>query len=128
MATFVGDTNLLSGRVSGTGGGHATVSVPTLGRDVPAPAGDARVGAAARLSIRPENIRIADPASPWRMDAVVLDIVYAGAAHRYTVEAGEARLLVSAPASPGTAPFAPGQRIALTWAAADVALLAASAP
>ncbi len=125
VATFVGDTNLLSGRVSGTAAGQATISVPALGRDVPAPAGELRAGQAARLSIRPENIRIADAASPWRMDAVVQDVVYAGAAHRYTVDAGEMRLLVSTPANPGTAPFLAGQRIALTWAAADVALLAA---
>ncbi|BBK43282.1 ABC transporter ATP-binding protein [Allostella vacuolata] len=124
VATFVGDTNLLTGRVSSVAGPTATVSVPVLGRDVPAPAGDARAGTGVRLSIRPENVRFADSASPWRMDARVLEVVYAGAAHRYTVEAGEARLLVAAPASPGTAPLAVGQRVALTWAADDAVLLA----
>ncbi|BBK38486.1 ABC transporter ATP-binding protein [Allostella sp. ATCC 35155] len=127
VATFVGDTNLLSGRVAQAGDGEARVSVPALGRDVPAPAGSLRAGDPARLSIRPENIRIAGPDAAWRVEAIVRDVVYAGAAHRYTVEAGDMRLLVAAPANPGTAPLAPGQRIAITWAGADAALLAASA-
>ncbi len=129
VATFVGDTNLLSGRVLGSAAGAATVSVPALGRDVPAPAGeDARTGANVRLSVRPENVRFADAASAWRMDGRVIDVVYAGAAHRYTVEAGETRLLVAAPASPGAAPLPVGARVALTWAPENAVLLAAPAP
>ena len=128
VATFVGDTNLLSGRVVGSTAGAVSVSVPALGRDVPAPAGEeARTGATVRLSVRPENVRFADSASPWRMDGRVVDVVYAGAAHRYTVETGDTRLLVAAPASPGTAPLAVGMRVALTWAPENAVLLSASA-
>jgi spermidine/putrescine ABC transporter ATP-binding subunit len=128
VATFVGDTNLLSGRVVGTGGGAASVSVPSLGRDVPAPAEDgARIGAHVRLSVRPENVRFADAGSLWRMEGRVVDVVYAGAAHRYTVEAGRSRLLVAASASPGIAPLPVGARVSLTWAAENAVLLSAPA-
>ncbi|BBK32946.1 putative spermidine/putrescine transport system ATP-binding protein [Stella humosa] len=127
VATFVGDTNLLTGRVTATSGPVATVAIPALGRDVPAPAEGTASGAGVRLSIRPENIRFADAASPWQMDARVLEVVYAGAAHRYTVEAGQTRLQVAAPASPGTAPLAIGHRVSLTWTPENAVLLPASA-
>ncbi|MCC7274720.1 MAG: ABC transporter ATP-binding protein [Alphaproteobacteria bacterium] len=127
VATFVGDTNLLTGRIVGLDGGAAQVSVPTLGRDVPgAGAAGMRVGANVLLSIRPENVRAADPSLPWRMEGRVVEVVYAGAAHRYTVAAGDARLLVAAPASPGTPPLSPGARIDLAWRADDAMVLDAT--
>ena len=124
VATFVGDTNLLTGRIVGREGGNASVAVPALGREVRAIGADGMsVGAAVLLSVRPENIRIADAATPGSAAGRVVDVVYAGAAHRYTVDLGETRLLVAAAASPGALPLAIGAPIALDWQAEDAVLL-----
>ena len=124
VAGFVGDTNLLGGRVAGFHEGAASVSVPALGRDMPGTAATTpATGADVLLSIRPENIRIDDPDLPWRVEGRVVEVVYAGAAHRYTIEAGTTRLLVAASARPGAAPLPPGTAVGLGWRAEDAVLL-----
>jgi ABC-type Fe3+/spermidine/putrescine transport system ATPase subunit len=123
VAGFVGDTNLLEGRVAGTRDGATMVAISALGGEMPGSGGSAADGAPVLLSIRPENIVIDDPALPARIEGRIAEVVYAGAAHRYTIETGTTRLLVAASARPGAQPLAPGSVVKLGWRADDAVLL-----
>ncbi|HEU5041222.1 MAG TPA: ABC transporter ATP-binding protein [Gemmatimonadales bacterium] len=118
VADFIGDTNLLPGRVEEAGEGRAVVRV-----------GEARLAAAcdpgftrgrdAWVSIRPEAIIIlrGGDTGPGAnlLDGRVEEAVYAGAQLRVYVEVtGGARLVVVAP--PDT-PLRIGETVRLAWAA-----------
>ena len=126
VATFVGATNLIEGRVAQVNGEGATVDTP-LGRWVAAPddAFAPAVGATVWLSVRPETFR-------WRVDAGrpnVLrgtreSVVYLGelAEHRVRVGARELSVFELNPTAGGSATDGGGE-VALQVDSSDVVLL-----
>ena len=114
VADFIGETNLLAGRVVEVTHGMVTLKVgeSTLrGLAESALAPDAQ----AWLTVRPEAIRLRDGAPPDGWNAVpgtLVDTVYAGSAVRAHVELPGGRRVV-ANLAPGEVP-APGAQVTLT--------------
>jgi spermidine/putrescine transport system ATP-binding protein len=115
VADFIGETNLLAGRVVEVTHGMVTLKVgeSTLrGLAESALAPDTQ----AWLTVRPEAIRLRDGAPPDGWNAVpgtLVDTVYAGSAVRAHVELPGGRRVV-ANLAPGEVP-APGAQVTLTW-------------
>lgn len=86
VASFIGDTNLLSGSVIAAD----TVAVPGLGNvNV---RGGAKLGETVALSLRPEHLALSQ--SDHGIAAVVDEVIYFGAFTRYWVTCSGQRLLV----------------------------------
>jgi iron(III) transport system ATP-binding protein len=104
VANFIGETNLLSGRVVGAEGAAVRVQTPagTLVSTRP-PAGGARAGAAVTVSIRPEVIRLNSPpaGAPNLFSGLVHGTVYQGevAQHQVSLPAEEPGAAVTLKAS-----------------------------
>ena len=117
VADFIGETNLLAGRVVETVDGVVTLSVgDTKLRGLSDSA--LPVGTEAWLTVRPEVIDLLGgrlPPAGWNaVSGTVLDTVYAGSTVRVHVElAGGRRLVANLP--PGAAPPM-GARATLSWA------------
>ena len=114
VATFIGQCNLLEGRVSGPGRFETSDGL-ALGFAGARPAGPAA------LCFRPEQARLAS-AAPQGMNALpvtVRSVTYLGPSTNVEVHAASGlRLLVTMP-SAGAVPPAPGQALQLCWSPAD---------
>jgi putative spermidine/putrescine transport system ATP-binding protein len=127
VAGFLGETNLLRGQCVAQLGGYATVR---FGDDVAGPArlsrGGARpdVGAAVRISIRPERIGLLRPGETacCVIEAVVWDRVFLGRHTRLAVQALGQTLIVSA-AEPPAASVVRGTLVRLGWSREDAQIL-----
>jgi ABC-type Fe3+/spermidine/putrescine transport system ATPase subunit len=89
VATFMGETNLLEGRVTGVDGQRAVVETP-LGPVTARQDGDGvRAGDPVTLSLRPEAVRIGEVSGDWPnvFAATIHDTAYLGevAQHRVTI-------------------------------------------
>ncbi len=112
-AEFLGDTNLLSGKVAP--GGVLLASGQTVGSALTLPA----TGQEVTLAVRPEKIEIIDAAGApegWnRIAATITASVYAGAAVTYEAEAaGGLRLKIFAQ-NRDARPRARGEAVVLAW-------------
>jgi spermidine/putrescine ABC transporter ATP-binding subunit len=121
VARFIGDTNLLEGRVTRREGDWAWIDLPSLGATMPARIGvkDLRVGEAVALAIRPENASLSKPnaAGSDLPTGTVEEAVYAGAYMRLRVRARNAELLVNVPVAPSSAATVEvGDVVAIGWA------------
>jgi spermidine/putrescine transport system ATP-binding protein len=123
VAGFLGISNLLPGAVEGTNGRYATVR---MADDTSVRAPSALVGSHADVSVgvRPEKIRLRDPAGETpdghnRLPGVVRDASYLGVSTQYQVEArGGARLTVyeqNVERATRAELWAPGEEVLLTW-------------
>ncbi len=137
VADFIGDTNLLRGRVAGTSGREATLELrgpvaqggPGRGNGVtvrvPLGAGaPPAVGADVWLSVRPERLSVeprgriatgndSGGVAPNLLQGTVADLVFVGAATKvYVALADGTRLMAYRPADD---PPAPGARVAVAW-------------
>ncbi len=123
VAGFLGISNLLPGTVAGVDGRYATVR---LGDDTNIRAPSALVGSNTTISIgvRPEKIRLRDPADAApdghnRLTGVVRDASYLGVSTQYQVEArGGARLTVyeqNVERATRSELWTPGEDVLLTW-------------
>ncbi len=87
-ARFMGDSNIVSGKVLASGDGRTTVETP-LG--VLAADGQADVGTTAHLSVRPELLRVGTREREGTIElgeGIVTDLVFQGGHRRYQVRAG----------------------------------------
>jgi spermidine/putrescine transport system ATP-binding protein len=118
VADFIGETNLLGGRVLAASGRDATLQVggavvrARLGRDA-APA----AGAEAWLSVRPERLTVSSSGQAATdrntLDGVVADVVFVGAGSKLYVALADGTRVVAH--APGGAGFTPGAPVALAW-------------
>jgi spermidine/putrescine ABC transporter ATP-binding subunit len=118
VATFVGETNLLSGRIaSGEGGPRLDTGArayPLRGAAVAA--AGLREGDRAAIAIRPERIELLPEGAEGGRTAEISDVVYLGSNRRYlaTDEDGFVLLLRVQAGQPGDA-LRIGDRIRLGW-------------
>ena len=114
VASFIGNINLLSGRVAGA-------NVVACGATVAA-AGAAPAGATVAVALRPERVRL-DPAGA--LDTVlpmtVAHVVYQGETVRYILKS-EAGLELQA-VELGEVRFAAGTRVRAGWSVADARII-----
>jgi spermidine/putrescine transport system ATP-binding protein len=112
VADFVGETNLLRGRVARIEQG--TAYVETLGLVVPLGAAGISPGEAVVLSVRPEHVRLdADPQG----QAVVRGVIFQGSFVQYALETPSGELLTCRALDGGAQDGpVPGDRVALSFA------------
>lgn len=124
VARFIGDTNILTGRVVRVEGGCALVELDGLCAGLLASAGEVQAapGMSVSLTIRPENVRLKAPGGGGPR-ATVEEAVYAGSHIRYLLRAGPAKLIANVPVAPSSPPpLAPGSAVAVGWNPADCVL------
>jgi spermidine/putrescine transport system ATP-binding protein len=126
-STFVGESNLLLGEVTGAGDG--VVHVRAAGRELRVAGEPADAGSSAALSIRPERIACLPAGAEASGDAnrlpgTVREVVFLGNRVRASVSCGELTLWVErSPAAPEAALLTEGAAITLGWAAGDARLI-----
>ena len=123
VADFIGEVNLIEGRVAEAGASATTVMSEHAGKLKAAPAGDAGPGAIVWVAVRPEKVRIwheqpADAAANC-VAGVVLDIGYLGDVSIYKMRLDTGFVMKAA--APNLArlierPFSFGERVWLSWA------------
>ena len=89
VAEFIGDVNVIEGRVAGTQGAQTLIESAAAGALLVAQTPDIRPGDAVFVAVRPEKIRIgpeaAAPASQNTMTGRVMDVGYLGDVSIYKV-------------------------------------------
>ncbi|MGE0723933.1 MAG: ABC transporter ATP-binding protein [Alphaproteobacteria bacterium] len=123
VADFIGESNLLRGRVAASGPDEATVSL-TAGPTLRAPPAPANVEVAAL--IRPEAVAVGPPAERLanRFDGEVVETVYLGMSVKYRIRISDGlEVLARAAARPGEPALDPGRRLAVGWGRDDVHLV-----
>jgi spermidine/putrescine transport system ATP-binding protein len=119
-ATFMGDSNLLDGRVVAAGAGTVTVDIGSVKVEVP---GAAAAGDRVTLSIRPEHLRLDDEGDVPLGIGKVIERHFLGTHQRCLVRLGPADLTVHAPVSPV---LEEGQEIDLSANLSEFVLIAES--
>jgi ABC-type Fe3+/spermidine/putrescine transport system ATPase subunit len=116
VASFVGSTNLLEGRVARVSGAEAEVDVGGLRFVVPAAEGVA-VGDKITVSVRPERLQLAPEGASGPIARLrVADAMFLGATVLYELRLpGDGMIRVQALGGADLPP--PGSEIAVTWAA-----------
>jgi putative spermidine/putrescine transport system ATP-binding protein len=116
VADFLGDSNLLPGRIVETAGGQAIVElgnrqvVRVARGEVSAMAGQKTV-----VLVRPEDMRVGEPVDG--QDAVsgrIIEVSYHGDSYRLEIAVGTDRLKVKVPRFSGTG-LEPGQDVQIAW-------------
>jgi spermidine/putrescine ABC transporter ATP-binding subunit len=129
VADFLGDSNLLPGRIVALADGHARVETAD-GRIIRAAPGkvDATIGRRAVVLVRPEDMSVTADAAPppdgASIGGTVTDVSYHGDCYRLDIASGAARLHVKVPREAG-AGMAPGRSVMVAWRPDAARLLAA---
>jgi len=121
VATFVGESNLLEGRVTAVGAGTVTVRIADATLRATCQ-GDPQVGSSVMLAVRPEKIvfvepgRI-DPATETNtVSARVRDVTFVGEVHRYVLELAPGTTVVMKQQHRFRVPVrSPGERALIEW-------------
>jgi spermidine/putrescine ABC transporter ATP-binding subunit len=113
VARFLGDSNLLPGRVTMKEDSRLVVRSGELTLRVRA--ADFRDGEEMWILVRPELIRLDTPGAEDGYPALVEEVLYLGATVRLTVRAGGQRIILSA--APHTLPpgIGPGHAVSVVW-------------
>jgi putative spermidine/putrescine transport system ATP-binding protein len=129
VADFLGDSNLLPGKIVAVADGHARVETGD-GQIIRAAAGkvDAVVGGRTVVLVRPEDLSVMTDAAPSRdstsISGTVTDVSYHGDCYRLDIASGTDRLQVKVPRESG-AGMAPGRAVTVWWRPDAARLLAA---
>ncbi len=121
VADFIGDVNLLEGRVVETGTTGTTIATASVGT-LRAAASEAKVGAAAAVALRPEKIRIGREApmdATNRAEGEVWEIGYLGDFSVFKVRLSDGFVIAAAAANVTRLVergIAIGDRVWLSWA------------
>src|SRR5262245_49030039 len=129
VAQFIGESNLLEGRIESLGGGRAVFAVAS-GVHLPLPAGQEGLprGEPYTLMVRPEKITLgpADPQSNGGLEGRVQETVYVGEFTRYLVRvASDVVIGVKTTNSQAASRAKPGDSVWLQWAPSDAYLVPA---
>ncbi|WP_330336013.1 ABC transporter ATP-binding protein [Streptomyces sp. NBC_00557] len=122
VAGFIGTSNLISGRLTGTGPEGGVIDLGD-GQRITVPASAAPgVGADVQITVRPEKITLtSDPAgAASRVRGTVREVVYLGTSTSYTVATSTGAEMTVFQPNDGTAGVAParGDTVWLSWATA----------
>lgn len=132
VANFLGQSNLLAGRVTGRDGDTAVVEVH--GTKLRVPAGDVPSQGAVRVGVRPEKLDIVPAGAPGTpetedhrnaLDGTVVDSSFIGVSVQYMVRtAWDDELMVFAQNRAPSHAVAPGTEVSLRWHPAQTFVLA----
>jgi putrescine transport system ATP-binding protein len=128
VADFIGNVNLLRGRVTAMHGGSASIRCDELGCDLTVahvPAGTG-LGDTLHVAVRPERVgvSVAAPSAGADVNVVqgrVRDVAFLGAHSRLTAEIAGGKLMTAVRLNPGDEPRAiePGTQVSLIFAPGD---------
>lgn len=132
VARFVGDTNLLSGKVLSSSDGHATIEIPALGQSLDVPSGGEvlSLGQPVAINLRPERIVVGVDAAPApvRLEGTVLSTSFSGPNVSYALDVNGHAFLVSTRFPSDHADFAAvGSRLPIGWWPESATLLPTNA-
>jgi putrescine transport system ATP-binding protein len=122
VADFIGDVNLIEGRVVEAGAAATTVASASVGT-LRAAASDAKPGDAVAVALRPEKIAIArdaPPADANRVEGEIAEIGYLGDFSIYKVKLADGFVMEAAAANVTRVierPVSIGDRVWLSWGA-----------
>lgn len=122
VADFIGDVNLIEGRVVETAPTVTTITTASVGTLRAAATAAARPGDSVAVALRPEKIRIGREVPPAMANAVegeVAEIGYLGDFSIYKVKLADGFVLEAAAANVSRAvarPVSIGDRVWLSWA------------
>ncbi len=122
-ATFMGDSNILTGRSVATDAGQAKIET-ALGPIIVE--GRVEIGATAHLSVRPEHIKIGSTDLEGMTalgEAYVTDVVFRGAHRRCHAQSGPNREIDLLLRLPPEQSLAPGEKVSIQVRATDLVLL-----
>ena len=132
IAGFVGDINLIDGRIVARNGAHVTVAAHDNGPMLLAAAPKSATGDEVCLAVRPEKFRLSAAGAPAsdgkinRLDGTILDVSYQGSLSVYRIDiAGVTLKVAQANASRDGGGFAPSQPVTVTFAPDDGVVLGA---
>jgi spermidine/putrescine ABC transporter ATP-binding subunit len=130
VASFVGDANVLRGRLDQRDGSSATVAIGTMRIKVPPhPLAEVAAAAPVDLFVRPEQLRIIAAGEPCAASGAVVAHVYQGGHVDVYVDCGEAahsRLLVRLPGHEAMASWPVGTQVGVSVTAGEGVAFAAS--
>ena len=130
VASFIGESNFLEGRLAGVEGGVAQVEVAGLGMlRARGPAG-LGPGTAVALTVRPEKIVFAEERENGiaqernELDATVEDVVFVGEMHRYEVRLpGGQGMILKRQNRAGVRRYSRGDAARVAWHVTDTRLV-----
>ena len=128
-AEFIGENNLIDGRVAASAGGRVKVDAGFATIAVDSGGTDAKMGDAVSISVRSEKLRLLDPGAAaddtmQTIPAEYVEAVYLGLTTSYLVKlenGSEISVRRLSDVDPDAA-FAPGQRVSVGWRTADARL------
>ncbi|NDV88505.1 polyamine ABC transporter ATP-binding protein [Aurantimonas aggregata] len=124
VSQFIGETNLLEGRIDGAADGQTVQIVVEGGRRIVAAAPTVPTGADIVVSVRPERICLTPaPGFDNILDAEVEDVVYQGDHLRFHLACGSLRLVARAERSAESWPV--GTRLPIAFRAEDCSVFSA---
>ena len=132
VASFIGESNFLEGRLAGVEGGVARVEASGLGLLHARAREGLTAGAAVSVTVRPEKIFFTgegedlDGLGPERneLDATVEEVIFVGEMHRYEVRlAAGQRLILKRQNRAGVRRYARGDAARVGWHVADTRLV-----
>src|SRR5262245_5602992 len=125
VASFIGDANVLRGRLERIEGGSATVALGAARATVPTRTlGGCAIGSPVDLFVRPEDLRVAESEAAAAVHGTVAAQIYQGGHIDLYVDVPEAsseRVLLRVPSQEAASSRPPGTRIGIALAA-DVAI------
>jgi putative spermidine/putrescine transport system ATP-binding protein len=132
VATFVGESNVLAGEVIDASSGEVNVHSAAGNRFIGRSVQSLRAGDRVIATIRPEKLIVAhagdggDGTAANSLPVTCVEVTYAGQMSRYVMStsAGE-HLVLRVQNRPGSAQFAAGESVTLTWAVDDLRIFPA---
>ena len=123
VASFIGESNFLSGRLLDRANGLAVVEVSGVGPLRVLGHGEDATGAEVVVTVRPEKIVFADEAGDAQVNAVaatIESVVFVGDAYRYEARLGGGQpVVLKRQHRAGVAHHVRGERVRLAWHVAD---------
>ena len=124
VASFVGDSNLIAGRVLAVERNLARIDIPTVASFMAQAGPGLRPGGDVSCLLRPEKILLTRGSGPGLEGAVVL-ASFVGNSLEFEVSTPIGMLKVRAPVDAHGAPLVPGTAVRLRWAEQDLLALPA---
>jgi putative spermidine/putrescine transport system ATP-binding protein len=122
VASFLGDNNLVEGRVRSMGADGLGVECLGVERRLPCPATVPVPGTRVTLAIRPEHLVLARRADPGAVAGTVVATVFQGSREQVMVRVGEATLIIHVrPTESGA--WQPDEPVHVSWSDEDMHLV-----
>jgi putative spermidine/putrescine transport system ATP-binding protein len=121
VADFIGESNILTGRITGQEGPCTIVEMAGGRRILVGSKDGATIGREVKVLVRPERIELVAAYTDLnRIAGTILEAIYLGTSHKYRVQIPDGfELLLRTPVRAETTPVAPGDSVTVGFAPND---------